>query len=68
MLIKSVKRNGKIVWKHGLYLNLNYLGWPCRAYIKTAKIANFCEELLSKNGFEAVLATFCCYGHCAKAS
>ena len=63
----------KIVWKHRLYcsyfcLNVKYLGWPYRAYIKTVKNGNFCEELLSENGFEAVLATFCCYDHGAKAS
>ena len=33
------------------------MGWPYRAYIKTAKNGDFCEELLSKNDFEAVLAT-----------
>ena len=65
--------NGKIVWKHGPFcwyfrLNLKYLGWPYRAYIKTAKNGDFCEELLSENDFEAVLATFCCYDHGAKAS
>ena len=27
-----------------------------------------CEELLSENDFEAVLVTFYCYGHGAKAS
>ena len=68
-----VIRNGKIVWKHGsccLYfrLNLKYLGWPYREYIKTAKNGDFCEELLSENDFEAVLATFCCYDHDAKVS
>ena len=66
-------RSGKVVWKHGPYcwyfcLNVKYLGWPYRAYIKTVKNGNFCEELLSENGFEAVLATFCCYDHGAKAS
>ena len=68
-----VIRNGKIVWKHGPYccyfpLNLKYPGWPYRAYIKTAKNGNCCEELLSENDIEAVLATFCCYDHSAKAS
>ena len=68
-----VIRNGKIVWKHGpccwyFCLNLKYLGWPYRAYIKTAKNGNFCEELLSENDIEAVLATFCCYDHGVKAS
>ena len=67
-----VIRNGKIVWKRGPYcwyfrLNLKYLRWPYRAYIKKAKNGNFCEELLSENDFEAVLATFCCYTHGAKA-
>ena len=68
-----VIRNGKIIWKHGplcwyFHLNLKYLGWPYRAYIKTAKNGDFCEELLSENDFETVLATFCCYDHGAKAS
>ena len=68
-----VIRNGTIVWKHGLYcwyfhLNLKYLGWPYIAYIKTAKNEDFCEEFHSENNFEAVLATFCCYDHGAKAS
>ena len=27
---------------------------------KTAKNGSFCEELLSENDFEAVLANFCC--------
>ena len=26
----------------------------------TAKNGDFCEELLSENGFEAVLVNFCC--------
>ena len=49
-------------------LNLKYLGWPYREYIKTAKNSGFCEELLSENDFEAVLATFCCYDYGANAS
>ena len=40
--------------------------WPYRAYIITAKNGDFCEELLSENYFEAVLATFCFYDHGAK--
>ena len=36
--------------------------------IKTAKNDNFCEELLSENDFEAVLANFCCYDYGANAS
>ena len=32
------------------------------------KIGDFCEELLSENDFEAVLATFCCYDHGANSS
>ena len=31
-------------------------------------MAFICEELLSENDFEAVLATFCCYDHGANAS
>ena len=34
-----------------------------REYIKTAKNGAFCEELLSKNDFDANLATFCCYDY-----
>ena len=68
-----VIRNRKIIWKHWPYcwysrLNLKYLRWPCRTYIETAKNGDFCEELLSENDFETVLATFCCYDHGAKAS
>ena len=68
-----VIRNGTIVWKHRPHcwyfcLNLKYLRWPYRAYIKTAKNGDFCQELLSKNDFEAVLVAFCCYDHGAKAS
>ena len=44
------------------------MGWPYRAYIRTAKNSDFCEEMCSENDFEAVLATFCCYDHGAKAS
>ena len=42
------------------------MGWPYRAYIKTATNGNFWGELVSENDSEVVLATFCCYG--AKAS
>ena len=68
-----VIRNGKIVCKRGPYywyfrLSLKYLGWPCRAYIKTSQNGEFWEELLSENDFEAVLANFCCYDHGAEAS
>ena len=71
--INIVIRNGKIVWKHRPYcwyfvLNLKYLRWPYRAYIKTAKNGNFWEELLSGNDFEAVLATFCSYDHGTRTS
>ena len=68
-----VIRNRKIVWKHGPYcwyfrLNLKYLVWPYKAYIKTAKNDDFCEELLSDSAFEVVLATFCCFDHGVRAS
>ena len=66
-------RNGKIVSKQGRYcwyfrLNVKYLGWPYREYIKTAKNSGFREELLSENDFEAVWATFCLYEYGANAS
>ena len=68
-----VIKNGNIVWKHGPYcsylpLNLKYLGWPYRTYIKTAKNGDLCEEYLGENDFETDLATFCCYGQGTKAS
>ena len=44
-----------------LRLNLKYLGWPYRSCIETTKNGGFCEELLSENDFDAVLATFCFY-------
>ena len=61
-----VIRNGKIVSKHGPYcwyfrLNLKYLGWPYRGYMKTAENGVFCEGFFNQNDFEAALATFCCY-------
>ena len=59
--------------KHGSYcwyfcLNLEYLGWPYRQYIKIAKNGGFCEGLLSENDFEAVSATFCSYDYGANTS
>ena len=44
------------------------MGLSYRAYIKTAKNGDFCEDLFSENDFEAVLVTFCCYDHGVKAS
>ena len=49
-------------------LNLKYLGCLYRQYIKTAKNGGFCEELVSENDFEAVLATFYCHDYGANAS
>ena len=49
-------------------MNLEYLGWPYREYIKTAKNGSFCEELLSEKYFETVSANFCCYDYGANAS
>ena len=68
-----VIRYGMTVWKRSpncwcFLLNLEYPGLPYRAYIKTAKNDNFCEELLSENNIDAVLATFCCFDHGSKAS
>ena len=72
-LLNIVIRNGKIVWRLRpncwyFHLNLKYLGEPYRVYIKTAKNGNFCDEMLSENQFEVVLATFCCYDHGTKVS
>ena len=50
------------------HFNLKYVGWPYTEYIKTVKNNSFCEELLSENDFEAVLANFCCYDYGANVS
>ena len=68
-----VIRSGKIASKHGpncwyFRLKLKYPERSYREYIKTAKNGGFCEEILSKNDTEAVLATFCCYEYGANAS
>ena len=57
-------RNRKMVWQHRsicwyFHLNLKYLGWSCREYIKTATNGSFCDEFLSGNNFEAILVNFC---------
>ena len=59
--------------KHGPYcwyfcLNLKYLGWPYREYIKTAKNDGFCEELLCESDFWGCLAIFYCYDYDVNAS
>ena len=33
---------------------------------QNSKNIDFCDELLSENDFETVLATFCCYDHGSK--
>ena len=50
------------------WLELKYLEWLYREYIKTAKNGSFCEELLGEIDFKAILANFCCYGYGANAS
>ena len=62
------KRKDSLETRACFCLNLRYPGWPYKAYIKTVKNGDFCAELLSENDTEAVLTTFCCYGHGAKAS
>ena len=37
-------------------MNLKYLDWTYREYIKTAKNGSFCEKLLGEIDFKAVLA------------
>ena len=49
-------------------LNLKYLGWSYKEYIKTRKNSAFCEGLVDENDFEVVLAIFCCYNYGANAS
>ena len=47
---------------------MKYLGWHYREYISTAKNGGLCEEMLSENDFETVLATFCWYEFSVNAS
>ena len=66
ILNKIVRKNRPYCRYFGL--NLKYLGWPYREYIKIAKNGDFCEELLSENDFEAVSSTFCYSEYGANAS
>ena len=56
---KRKDSHGPYCWY--FHLNLKYLVWCYREYIKAAKNGGLCEKLLSENDFEDVLATFCCY-------
>ena len=49
-------------------LELEISGVSYREFNKTTKNGSFCEELLSENDFETVLATLCCYDFGANAS
>ena len=42
-------------------------GLAVQRLYQNSKNGGFCKELLSKNDFEAVLATLCCYDYGAKA-
>ena len=48
-------------------MNLKCLGWPCRAYIKTAKMATFARNCSVKMTLR-LSTTFFCYDHGAKIS
>ena len=47
---------------------MKHLGCSYIKYIKTAKNRGFCEDLINKNNFAAILATFCGYNYGANAS
>ena len=47
---------------------LEISGVAVQSIHQTAKNGSFCEEMLSENDFEAVLATFYCYDHGADLS
>ena len=49
-------------------LELEISGVAVQSIHQNSGNANFCEEQRSENDSEAVLATFCCYDHGAKAS
>ena len=64
-----VIRNGKLDWKQGSYcwyfrLNLKFLGWPYREYIKTAKNRCFQQAFFTEDDFQAVLATLLLWLRC----
>ena len=63
-------RNRKIVGKHGSYcwyfcLNLKFLGWPYRKYIKTVKVSACSVSFYCRYDF---IAIFCSYRYGANAS
>ena len=49
-------------------LELEISGVTVQSLLQNSKKCDFCEELLSKNDLQAVLATFCCYDHGTNAS
>ena len=49
-------------------LELEIYGVTLQRIHQNSKKWWLCEELFSENAFEAVLATFCCYGYGANAS
>ena len=61
-ILTIVIRNEKVVWKHGP-LEHKISGVAVQNIHQTNKKQWVCEELLSENDFEAVLAAFCCYDY-----
>ena len=49
-------------------LELKIFGVAVQGIHQNSEKWRFCEELLSENDFEAVLATFCCYDYGANDS
>ena len=49
-------------------LNLKFLGWPYRIYIKTERMAACCENFPYEDDFAAHLAIFRSYCYSTKAS
>ena len=66
-ILTIVIRNEEVVWKQGL-LEHKISGVAVQNIHQNNKKQWVCEELLSENGFEAVLAAFCCYDCGAYAS
>ena len=66
-ILTIVIRNEEVVWKQGP-LEHKISGVAVQNIHQNNKKQWVCEELLSENDFEAVLAAFCCYDYGADAS
>ena len=65
-LIRAVSGDNLLIYLFSLELEICVVA--VQRIHQNSKNGGFCEELLSENDFEAVLANFCCHDHCVNAS